>query len=215
MIKVSTLRVDFESKGKQFQDVFVNNTGDKVEYVDITLSKRVDPVRHPDDLLISTGQDPKIFGMVATPSKIVLSPGQTKRVRLLNLNQNSPKELVYALRVEPIEPPVQSADHSVKTGGQVSVISAFVVGVYVLPPNPFVQISLHREDKKLIIRNTGNIDALLDKGQQCTEAKPPVCAELPPIRIYGDTVVEISLPQVLPVTYRVSYLNKMEAVASS
>ena len=215
-IKVSTLRVDFIPTDKQFQDVFIENAGDKVEYVDISLFKRLNPAKQPEQIETNAGQDPKKFGMVVTPNKMAINPGQMKRVRLLNFNHGNTTDIVYGLRILPVEAPVQRAEDAgdVHAAAQVQMVSSFVIGVYVLPANANVNLSLTRSGKDLSIENKGNTNALLDEGKQCTADAKPVCDDLEPVRIYGGELVHVSLPKDLPASYQATYLNTTKTFTS-
>lgn len=217
VIKVSTLHVDFMPGEQQFQDVFIQNVGTDVEYVDVSLFKRTDPVKNPEQVLSSSGQNPETFGMVVTPNKLAISPGQTKRIRLLNLTRGNKTDAVYGVRVLPVPAPIQATKDNADqhAAGQVEIISAFVVGVYVLPAHPHVDLSLTRTGNQLVIENKGNTNALLDGGQQCTSDSKPVCTKVEPVRIYGDSKVQITLAKSLPVTYEASYLDKEEKIVSN
>ncbi len=217
VIKVSTLHVDFLPTGNQFQDVFIQNAGTDVEYVNVSLFKRTNPVQDPNKIESASGQNPKDFGMVVTPNKLAIAPGQIKRVRLLNLSHGNKTDVVYGLNILPVPAPVLRSKETedVHTAAQVEIISAFVVGVYVLPVNPHVNLSLKRDGKTLTAENTGNTNVLLDNGQQCTTDKKPVCTEVDPLRVYGNSKVQIKLSQDLPVTYRESYSDKNEMITSN
>ncbi len=211
-IRVSTLRVDFSADGNRYQDVFVQNMGDEIAYINISLFKRTDPAHDVNKIISDEGGDPKLFGLVATPSKMALDPGQTKRIRLLNLtNGQNQTDLVYGLSVLPVAPPIERAPSAanLNNAGQVTIISAYIIGVYILPKNPVVNLNLKRAGNILTISNTGNTNAFLD---QCTQApSTPVSAKTnntcPDLRIYGQSSKTITLPAAAPVSYRASYLN--------
>lgn len=211
-IRVSTLRVDFEPNGNRYQDVFVQNMGDHIEYIDITLFKRVEPTQDINKIIYDQG-NPKVFGLVATPSKMALNPNQIKRIRILNLTDGkNTTDLVYGLKVLPVQAPIERAPSAedLSNAGQISIISAYIIGVYVLPANPVVNLNLKRSGKALTITNTGNTNALLD---QCTQQT--LKATCPTVRIYAQSTKTITIPEDAPVAYKANYLNGVHEIKSN
>jgi len=228
-IRVSTLRVDFQPNGNRYQDVFVQNMGNHIEYIDITLFKRTDPAHDINQIVFDEG-DPKVFGLVATPSKMALNPNQIKRIRILNLTDGKNKtDLVYGLKVLPVPAPIERAPSAedLNNAGQVSIIAAYIIGVYVLPANPAVNLNLKRSGKTLIITNTGNTNALLDQCIQAptgrTQGSPlhlttPAgsnAISCPDVRIYAQSAKTITLPEDAPVAYRANYLGNFHDLKSN
>lgn len=211
-IRVNTLRVNFTAAGERYHDIFVKNIGNKTEYVDVQPFKRIEPSINPNKKIEPKG-DPRQFGLVVTPRKMAISPGQSKRVRLLNLTKPSKTEQVYGIHIKPVKSPLERDNQDVgNSAAGVRVIAAFIVGVYIMPPKPVATVTLKREGKMLYIHNTGNINALLDQGKQCKDKQ---CESLEAIRIYANSKKRLPLKKSLPVTYQEVTFNTKKDLKSN
>lgn len=206
-IRVDTLRVNFKANGERYHDIFVKNIGKSTEYVQVDLFKRSNPGVDPQQKEPAKG-NPRSFGLVVTPRKLAIAPGHTKRLRILNLKKPRKEELVYGIHVKPVKSPLErrlDAENK-STAGGVRITATFLVSVYVMPTNPHADVSLKREGKTLIVRNKGNVNALLDKGQQCDKNKN--CTKIEPIRLYANSARKLILKKPLPVTFQEVTFNR-------
>ena len=89
------------------------------------------------------------------------------------------------------------------------VLVGYDVLVMARPEDAEPDLSTRREDGRLRVRNTGNTNALLFRGEQCAPDGGE-CVDLPSKRIYAGAAWSTELPYDTPVEYRVKVAGEME-----
>lgn len=198
-IKVNTLRVFFHPGSERFQDVYVKNIGAKTDYVHVTVFKRTDPAKNPN-LLEKAKGNPKTFGMLATPSKMALKPGQSRRIRAISFVKGNKNEEIFVIRVEPVKSPLKTAKVEDKKVAGVQVVASYDVTAYVLPAKPTTHITVKRDGKKLTFTNTGNTSGLVFDLEQCKSlSDTKSCKPVEMVkRIYAHSSWSFELPKAEP-----------------
>jgi P pilus assembly chaperone PapD len=194
-IVLSQAVVDITPKAPLAQDIEVWNDGSDVTYVvaqpfEITSPGLPGEKREPVE-------DPAVGGLLVTPQKMILQPGERKIVRIAAVTPRGQNDRVWRVTIKPVAGPVSAPESALKLllGYDVLVISR----PQTLQPN----VAGERNGSTLTIRNTGNTNAELYEGKLC----PPggsACSALPSRRIYpGQTWVQ-TLASGGTVSYRVA-----------
>lgn len=193
-IFLSDLIVDLQS-GKQLRDdVEVWNNGPERAYVAIEPREIVRPGT-PDET-IRTDPDPEKLGLLVTPTRMVLEPGQRKIIRLASLVGAPQTERVYRVTVRPVVGGIESSSSGLK------ILVGYDVLVLVRPATPASGVSATRSAGKLTFVNDGNVSVELVDGRQCDSSRTH-CADLPGKRLYAGATWTEPLSSDLPVEYTV------------
>jgi P pilus assembly chaperone PapD len=193
-MRLSNVIVHFEPGKPARQDVEISNTGDEPMYVSIEPNMILAPGTPQEDRVPIT--DPRQAGLLVTPNKMIVPPGGTKVLRLVDLG-GFPRERVYRIVVKPVAAGVESSQSGLK------IMLGYEILAIAYPSNPSSMLDVTREGRVLRMKNPGNTNILLREGYQCERANQPVeeCDSLPGKRLYPGNEWEISLPRDLPVTY--------------
>ncbi len=189
-IAVSPLYYNF--KTIPLLDSYIYN-GDK-SYVDITVTNNLDHTVYVKDNLVrrmkvGTAQayevpfdhNPMTFGLIATPTKLVIPAHGESNIRVLNVTKNLMNQRQYYLYVEPVRgefiATTNKAVHSIDGGMVIKV--RYAVALNTFPKHLTEHLSLRRNKNKLFIDNKGNTFVSYDiydikcpnQSQQCMDNK--------------------------------------------
>lgn len=211
-ISVTPMLIDMNARSERVRNLTVTNTGNDVAYVQVDLGL----VKNPDNLAdLEKSNDPSKLGLLVSPKKIVIPVGQSRLVRLVNLNSNVEKDKYYAIKVSPVEGdfrPIQDeTGKTIKVNVKVKI--DYLIKVFVRPDQPLTNISLTRTGNKLKAVNNGTTNGVLYDGSQCKSSKE--CKELPGQRLFPGQTWETTLPFETPLTYSVNYGDKEDKIQTS
>lgn len=122
-------------------------------------------------------RDPEKLGLLVSPDRMILDPGQRKLVRFASLAPAIDHEHVYRVTVRPVAGQVQSNVSALK------VMVGYDVLVLVRPAVARPQLSGIRGQGQITFRNDGNVSLVLHAGKQCDA--PGKCTDLPGKRLYA------------------------------
>jgi P pilus assembly chaperone PapD len=143
---------------------------------------------------VHTDPDPEKLGLLVSPARMILEPGQRKLVRIASLAPAGDRERVYRVTVKPVVGNLQPANSGLK------IVLGYDVLVLVRPARPVVDVSGSRNGKALRFVNSGNESVEVIDGRQCPASHAP-CAELPGKRLYPGASWTVELPSDLPAEY--------------
>lgn len=201
-IGLSQAIVDFSDARTQRDDVWVVNDGPERAYVEIDPAEIVHPGL-PDEKRV-TEPDPEKRGLLVSPSRIILEPKQRRMVRLVVVGHRA-AERIYRVRIHPVVAPAETNKNQPapkKSGIGIKLLTGYDMLVIVRPLNPVAQVTARREGGELVFKNTGNTNALLLNGIQCS-ASGKECKNLPAMRLYAGASQTITTPYQTPVSYEV------------
>ncbi|MDB2593014.1 hypothetical protein N9Y17_04880 [Gammaproteobacteria bacterium] len=157
---VSSHHEDLTAKKKQ---VFltVKNHGDGVGYVKMDVHKIVMKDGQRTRVVI---KDPRKLGLLVTPGKMVLKPGQSRKVRMRRLIFNNPHDLVYEVNAVPVKPPQKS---NKKTVMSVSITMVTFTRVVSRPAKLEPKLMVNRDQGEVNFDNQGNTTVLIRNLRQC------------------------------------------------
>lgn len=200
-IVLSDLIVDLQP-GKQVRDdVEVWNNSPDRSYIAVEPREIVDPGTAAQAALEEP--DPQKLGLLVSPTRMILEPGQRKLLRVAVLSPESDRERVYRIMVKPVVGDVQAKDSGLK------ILVGYDVLVLVRPAQPRPQVAGQRAGRKLTFTNRGNVSVELIDGQQCRAAHAQ-CSDLPGKRLYPNASWTVELPADAPAEYALKSPGKTE-----
>jgi hypothetical protein len=117
-LHVNTKYLALNEKPVGFVDLW--NSGDKTLYVQVE-GARYD-LDESNSLVFTTNPNPKVFGLLYTPQKLVIKPGLKKRLRVSVLNQSRGNEhQYYRLKYNVLEKPIDYT--TLESGGMRTSVS--------------------------------------------------------------------------------------------
>lgn len=171
--------------GEVRKEIVISNTGEDILFITATLSEVVDPGL-PTERRIEH-DDPEAAGLIVTPNRVIVQPGQRKTLRIANIGQTPVRDRVYRLMVNPSVGDI-GADSTM-----LRVLVAYDVLVVVEPAEPAFELDWTRDGASLVLTNRGNSNVLLQNGAICP-AGGDACIEVPGRRVYPGATVTIALP---------------------
>ncbi|PIQ43020.1 MAG: hypothetical protein COV52_07525 [Gammaproteobacteria bacterium CG11_big_fil_rev_8_21_14_0_20_46_22] len=194
-IMVSPQIIDF-SAGKRVENITVINSGDKRTFVKITPYRLEDP-ETPNEKRISE-QNPQKLGLLVSPQHLIIPPRGEKTVRLIRLTKSSGEELPFLVSVTPV-----LGNVSAKNTNAIKIVIAYGVRIFLMPNQIKEKIVLEHHAEKLIVKNEGNVSAVLFSGKACVSESS--CESLPAFRLYPDKSRDFRLKANAKVVYKVDY----------
>ena len=140
--------------------------------------------------------DPEKLGLLVSPARMILEPGQRKLARVAAIAQGNDRERVYRVTVKPVAGPLEAKDSALK------ILIGYDVLVLVRPAAPRPMVTGLRTGTSLTLRNEGNTSVELVEGRQCDAARAH-CASLPGKRLYAGAQWTETLQSEGPVEYMV------------
>lgn len=189
---LSELIVELEPGKQVRQDIEVWNDSPERAFVAAEPREILDP-----SLPSQTARkdpDPEALGLLVSPSRMILEPGQRKLVRIATLTPPLAREHVYRVTIKPVVGAV-----SAKTTG-LKLLVGYDVLVLVRPAQPIVSVTGTRNSRSLTFRNSGNVSVEIVDGRQC-DAERSQCADLPGKRLYPGASWMVELPSDRPAEY--------------
>lgn len=139
--------------------------------------------------------DPQASGILVSPQKLVLAPGERRTVRVAMVGDRPAQDRVYRLAIRPVAGPL-SADQSA-----LKVLVGYDALVLVRPAQFTGDVTGQRQGKSLTLTNAGNTAQELFDGKQC-DAAGKDCRPLPAKRLYPGATWQQALPFDTPVSYK-------------
>lgn len=199
---ISRSIIIFDDILKSKEDVTVVNDDPENNLFVQVESFRVDAPGATNEQLVPIDGDPDPT-FIVTPTKLIVDPGGTSLVRLLNLQAPDQIEMVYRINFLPIEKPIELVENpnNDMISPMIEILIAYQVLAIVLPLDPQAIVELARNGKIAVFTNPANANYLLVAGQQCNPLDENECLELPSKRIYPGNRWELELPYDGPFTY--------------
>ncbi|MEH6743093.1 hypothetical protein [Hyphomonas sp.] len=194
-LTVDKLWMDFENNSAGREDVLLRNDSDRRYYISVEPAEIVNAGR--DDEMRKEYQNPQDLGLLISPNRLVLEPGQFRALRIVSINDQLSVDRVYRIRVTPkigaIE--VDNAEGDDRDANLV-VLMAYDLLVIVRPDGATTQIVPERTQEQITLRNIGNTNILLIDGEACPEGElPRDCVTLPDTRLYAGAAITFDLPE--------------------
>lgn len=182
-MRINKAIVQFYADDLPRQDVEVSNVSDQDLYLQVEVHEVLNPGTASQQLVQSKNVDDVKF--LASPNKAIIAPGGKRKVRLVNLLEPVDEERIYRVTFKPI--PVQQDPNQT----MVTVLVAYQTLVIIRPREISQELSAERADDRLLLRNSGNSNVLLQNGRLCEGDSH--CKELPVKRLYPGNELEVAL----------------------
>lgn len=144
---------------------------------------RVSP--NPDDL-----------GLLVSPRRMILEPGQRRTLRLARLKIDAAGERIYRVTVKPVVGDVSASDNGLK------LLVGYDLLVIARPVSTKSDLTVGRAGEEVIISNRGNASVELTDGKRCSNATK-ACEQLPPKRLYAGASWQLRVAPVESGQYKV------------
>lgn len=198
---LNQLIVDLQP-GKQVRDdVEIWNNSPERSFVAIEPREIIDPSLPSQ--AARRDPDPEKLGLLVSPARMILEPGQRKLLRIAALSQDTSREHVYRVTVKPVVGSVQSNDSGLK------VLVGYDLLVLVRPFQPQPRVSAVRTGRTLTFSNSGNVSVEVVEGRQCDAARAR-CVDLSGKRLYPRASWSVQLQSDLPAEFSLKSPGKTE-----
>jgi P pilus assembly chaperone PapD len=193
-IVLSELIVGLQPASHPREDVEIWNNGPERAYVAIDPAEIVD-AGLPDQSRHQV-PDPEKLGLLVSPARMILEPGQRKLLRIAAIAPDSGRERVYRVTVKPVAGPLSTAESGLK------VLVGYDVLVLVRPAEIHPAVTFIRNGNSVVIRNDGNVSVELTDGHQC-DSDSRHCSDLPRKRLYAGATWTQTVQGAGPIDYLV------------
>lgn len=175
-IVLSQLIVELSPGRHAREDIEVwNNSSDRA-YVATEPSEVIDAGKPTEHRLREA--DPAKLGLLVSPARMILEPGQRKIVRVAFIAPAADRERVYRVTVKPVAGQLSSDRSGLK------ILVGYDALVIARPLQRKSNVVATRNGEELRFTNAGNVSVELVGGQQC-DAGGKNCTNLPAKRLYA------------------------------
>ncbi|WP_158582015.1 fimbrial biogenesis chaperone [Sphingomonas edaphi] len=188
-IVLSQLIVDLGSGAAHRQDIEIWNNGEERAFVSVTPAEIVGAGLAAEHRREES--NPEKLGLLVSPNRLILEPGQHKLIRIAALGKSLERERVYRVTVKPV------VGELAKDQSGLKVLVGYDVLALVRPANSQSQVSGRWEGSTLIVKNDGNESVELIEGKQCSA--PTQCETLPAKRLYAGAEWRVPVARKAPV----------------
>lgn len=194
-IVLSQLVVELQPGKVSRMDIEILNKDAERAYVVVEPRQLIEPDVPGEQSL--SDPDPAKLGLLVSPGRMVLEPGQHKLLRFADIGSVADKERIYRVTVKPVVGELEGERSGLK------VLIGYDVLVLVRPAKPVANVSGVRTGNKLVWRNDGNVSVELTNGRLCQIGTAEGCQNLPGKRLYAGSSWAVDVPNAGSVEYLV------------
>jgi len=196
---LSQLVVELAPNERARADVEIWNSGTDQTFVTVDPREIIEPGTARESN--RTDPDPERLGLLVSPQRIILQPGQRRLLRIAALAAND-REHVYRVTVRPVVGQISSDSSGLK------VLVGYDVLVLVRPAEVKPHVSGTRSATGLTLKNDGNVSVELVDGKACAGATSS-CMELPGGRLYAGAEKTVQIAASSRVQYKLKIGSKL------
>ncbi|MEO6359598.1 MAG: hypothetical protein ABIO43_03360 [Sphingomicrobium sp.] len=185
-IVLSQLVVELQPGKVSRMDIEVLNKDSERAYV-VVEPRQINEPGIPGEQSVRN-PDPAKLGLLVSPARMVLEPGQHKLLRFADIGATADKERVYRVTVKPVVGGIEGEQSGLK------ILVGFDVLVLIRPARPVTAVSAVRSGNKLVWRNSGNVSVELTDGRLCQAGEAGTCLKLSGKRLYAGSSWAVELP---------------------
>lgn len=182
-------------------DIDASNTGNERIYVVAEPFEIVDPGK-PGERRVGN-PDPQALGLLVTPQKMILEPGEHKLVRIASIVPRTTAERIYRVTIKPVAGDVSAKVTALK------LLVGYDVLVIVRPTVLTGRVTGVRRGSTLVLTNTGTTNVEIYEGKQC-DARGAACKPLAARRLYAGASYEQPIDPARAADYRIKVGSAME-----
>ena len=192
-MSLDRLILDFQPGDSHHKDIQVFNNDKKNLYVNVSVSEVLEPgTEHEKRILV---KDLEKRPLVATPQKLIVSGNSQKNVRLVSLEDAGKTDRIFRVNFSPALGELKAKASGIK------ILIAYQALIIVRANTPVAKVVAERKGNKIVFKNTGNTNVILQNGSQCNPEAIKECEKLNTRRLYAGNVWELTMPFNAPVTY--------------
>ncbi|BBD96764.1 hypothetical protein SAMIE_1002650 [Sphingobium amiense] len=192
---LSQVILDLVPGTPQAQDIEVWNNSKERSYV-VAEPVEVKAPGTPEEQRV-TQPDPGILGLLVTPQRMILEPGQRRLVRVAAVAPRGARDRIYRVAIKPVAGEVTAGNSALK------LMVGYDVLVIYRPEQLDGSVSAQRSGGSITFRNSGNTNVEMFEGKQC-DAAGRACRTLPSNRLYPGATWQVAVDPANPVEYRVA-----------
>ena len=194
-LSVSPIILSFDADAQMRKDMLLENTSERAQYLEIQAARIGEPGAVPETY--ETSPIPDEVGLLVAPRRLVLQPGEQKRIRVILLEVPEERDLAWRISVSPVVGEVDSRAPVALT--QVG----YKALVFARPSDPRVDLIAERNGRVLTVTNAGTTNGLLHSGEQCQ--LPQSCTRVSGRRLWPGMTWQTDLPEDdMPVAFTLS-----------
>jgi Mat/Ecp fimbriae periplasmic chaperone len=197
---LSQVVVDLEAHEAPRDDIEVFNNGSERMFVRAEPFEILKPGT-ADEARVGA-RDPSVSGLLVSPQRLILAPGERRVIRIASMLDRSARERVYRVAITPVAGDVVAETAAVK------VLVGYDVLVLVRPSQIIGGLKAERVGRNLVIHNEGNVSREIFDGSQCDRQRA-ACHKLPAKRLYAGASWQQAVPYDAPITYSVAAGSKV------
>ncbi len=168
-LAIDRLWVDMGAGSVPRSDLVVRNESTDKYYITVTTSEILNPGTAEEKR--QPGSNPEELGLLVTPGRMILEPGQMRAIRVVSLNKGLDRDRVYRVNVTPQIGEVSATSTAVESRGlALKLLAAFDVLVTVRPEKNEMVLAVRRDGNFLELSSQGNSNVLLLDGMVCPVA---------------------------------------------
>ena len=204
-LKLSDFFIDLAPQSKA-EELFVSNTGNERLFLKIKAVEVIDPGLESESII--SNEDPRKLGLLVSPQRVVLEPGEEKRVRLVGL-EDTATDRFFKVNVTPVVGELETTE----TIG-VKLMVAYAAWIFQRPDNAKPELIVSREAGKIKVKNIGETHAQIFAGEQCN-INGKECVDIEKFRVLVGREKQIDLPfpdNTAPIEIKAIYSGKSETI---
>lgn len=175
-LTLSQLVVELTPGDRGRTDIEISNSDPERAYVSAEPREVIDPGTPSESR--REDPDPEKLGLLVSPSRMILDPGQRKLLRIAAIAPPADRERVYRVTVKPVVGELSAPASGLK------VLIGYDVLVIVRPREISPHVSGSLAGNILTLMNDGNVSVELVDGKRCNSAGS-ACSDLPGARLYA------------------------------
>ncbi len=181
-LALSQLVVELAPGDRERSDIEISNNDPERAYVSAEPREILNPGTPSESR--RQDPDPEKLGLLVSPSRMILDPGQRRLLRIASIVAPSDRERVYRVTVKPVVGELSAA------GSGLKVLIGYDVLVLVRPREINPHVSGSWAGSILTLRNDGNVSVELVDGKRC-DISGNICSDLPGARLYAGALRKI------------------------
>jgi P pilus assembly chaperone PapD len=194
-IVLSQVILDLVPGAPTAQDIEVWNNGAERSYVIAEPAEVIAPGQAEERR--ETNPNPEISGILVTPQRMILEPGQRRLIRVSAVAPRLAQDRIYRVAVKPVAGDVTASATALK------LLIGYDVLVIYRPEKMQGKVSATRSPGFITFRNDGNTNVEMFEGEQC-EVAGKACKSLPANRLYPGMNWRVPIGLATPVKYRIA-----------
>jgi P pilus assembly chaperone PapD len=181
--------LNFYSNKMTREDVGITNTGEDTLYLSAKVFEIINPESEsPQRIELN---DPRKAGLIISPNRMVIAPGQNKIVRVIPTSPATDKDKVYRILIKPHAQKMSGQGEGKSAGFKIMI--GYELLVFIRPADYTVDLEVKREGTALNLFNAGNTNINVREIKLCGDDKSE-CTEIGGNRLYAGQSMQVILP---------------------